>query len=193
MLVTFFLQIIKKRVTITCQGKHGEKQIYYKGVFALFTLHDIWTFFLAFFLTLPLVTIVHEAGHVLVARIFGAKIKFAIGTGKTLFNIGPLEVNRMYFMEGWCQYTELKYNTVWSHVLIYLSGSLFNLIVILLMNFLIYQGVFPVHIFFYQFVYFSVYFIFFSLFPYRNGEGKPSDGQAIYDVIKYGKAEDPID
>ncbi|CAN7415616.1 site-2 protease family protein [Rossellomorea sp. LjRoot5] len=159
----------------------------------MFTLADIWTFFLAFFLTLPLVTILHELGHILIARIFGAKIKFAIGTGKHLINIGPLEVKRMYFMEGWCQYRELKYNKVWVHVLIYLSGSLFNLVAILFINFLIYEGVIPVHIFFYQFVYFSVYFIFFSLFPYRNGDGKPSDGQAILDVIRFGKAEDPID
>lgn len=57
----------------------------------LFTLHDIWTFFLASFLTLPLVTMVHEAGgHVLVASIFGVKIKFAIGTVKPLIKIGPL-------------------------------------------------------------------------------------------------------
>lgn len=159
----------------------------------MFSINDIWTFFLAFFLTLPIVTIVHEAGHVLIARMFGAKIKFAIGTGKKLFNIGPLEINRMYFMEGWCQYTELKYNKSWVHILIYMAGSIFNLIMILLINFLIYGGVIPPHIFFYQYVYFSVYFIFFSLFPFRNGDGKPSDGQAILDVIRYGKSEDPID
>ena len=29
--------------------------------------------------------------------------------------------------------------------------------------------------------------------PYRNDAGKPSDGMAIIDVIRYGKAQDPID
>ncbi|WP_433742446.1 site-2 protease family protein [Falsibacillus pallidus] len=159
----------------------------------MFTLDDMWMFFLAFFLTLPIVTIVHELGHVLAARLFGAKIKFTLGTGKTLFKIGAIEVKRLYFMEGWCQYEELTFNTKWTHAIIYLAGSLFNLAAILIVNSLIYAGIFHVHIFFYQFVYFSVYFIFFSLFPFRTGDGRPSDGQAIYDVFKYGTSKDLLD
>ncbi|MFC7321247.1 site-2 protease family protein [Halobacillus campisalis] len=159
----------------------------------MFTLSDIPMFFVNFFFILPMVTLVHEAGHVLVARLFGGKIKFCIGTGNTLFHLGPLEVKKMYFMEGWCQYEKLSYNKTWAHVAIYLAGSIFNLIVILAMNYLIYAGVIPADLFFYQYAYFSVYFIFFSLFPFRNEEGKPSDGMAIYDVIRYGKANDPID
>jgi hypothetical protein len=158
----------------------------------MFTLNDMWIFFLAFFLTLPLVTLVHEAGHVLAARVFGARINFAIGAGKTLLKLGPLEVKRLYFMDGWCQYEDLKYDKKWVHIMIYLSGSISNLLVILLINYLIYQGVLPAHIFFYQFVYFSVYFIFFSLFPFKTGEGNPSDGLAIYEVLKFGKKAGPI-
>jgi Zn-dependent protease len=159
----------------------------------LFTLNDMWIFFLAFFLTLPLVTLIHEAGHVLTARMFGAKINFTLGTGKTLFKIGPMEVKRLYFMEGWCQYGKLKYDRKWAHIVIYLSGSLSNFAVILLVNYLIYQGTLPAHIFFYQFVYFSVYFIFFSLFPFKTGNGQPSDGMAVYEVIKNGKKADPLE
>ncbi|WP_421384955.1 site-2 protease family protein [Bacillus salacetis] len=159
----------------------------------MFTLNDMWIFFLAFFLTLPLVTLIHEAGHVAAARIFGAKTNFTLGTGKTLFTIGPMEVKRLYFMDGWCQYDKLKLDRKWVHILIYLSGSLSNLVVILLINYLIYQGVLQAHIFFYQFVYFSVYFIFFSLFPFKTGEGHPSDGLAVYEVLKYGKKADPLD
>ncbi|MCP3031932.1 M50 family metallopeptidase [Halobacillus sp. A1] len=159
----------------------------------MFTLSDIPMFFVNFFFILPMVTLVHEAGHVLVARLFGGKIKFCIGTGNTLFHLGPLEVKKMYFMEGWCQYEKLSYNKTWAHVAIYLAGSIFNLIVILAMNYMIYADIIPADLFFYQYAYFSVYFIFFSLFPFRNEEGKPSDGMAIYDVIRYGKANDPID
>ncbi|RLQ95569.1 hypothetical protein D9X91_10570 [Falsibacillus albus] len=150
-------------------------------------------FFLAFFLTLPIVTFIHEAGHVLSARVFGAKIKFILGTGKTLLHVGPVEIRRLYFMEGWCQYQDLTYDKKWVHVLIYISGSMFNLTAILFVNSLIFSGVFQPSIFFYQFVYFSVYYIFFSLFPFRTGDGKPSDGQAIFDVIKYGTSKDPLD
>lgn len=159
----------------------------------MFTLNDIPMFIINFFLILPLVTLIHEAGHVLVARVFGGKIHFCIGTGRLLFTIGPLQIRRRYFMEGWCQYEKLSYNKTWAHVSIYLAGSLFNLLVILTLNMLITNEVLPAHLFFYQFSYFSVYFIFFSLFPYRNEDDKPSDGMAIYDVIRYGKAKDPID
>ncbi|MGV2621910.1 UNVERIFIED_CONTAM: hypothetical protein N8J90_12005 [Halobacillus marinus] len=159
----------------------------------MFTWNDVPMFIINFFLILPLVTLIHQAGHVLVARLFGGKISFCIGTGKKWFCLGPLEVRRMYFMEGWCQYEKLRYNKKWAHVAIYLAGSSFNLIIILILNACITSGVLPVDLFFYQFTYFSVYFIFFSLFPYRTGDGKPSDGMAIYDVIRYGKAADPID
>ncbi len=159
----------------------------------MFMLSDLPMFFVNFFFILPMVTLVHEAGHVLIARIFGGRIKFCIGTGKTLFHIGSLEVKKKYFMEGWCQYETLSYNKTWAHVSIYLGGSLFNLLVILMMNYLIFLDILPAALFFYQYAYFSVYFIFFSLMPYRNDSGKPSDGMAIYDVIRYGKAEDPID
>ncbi|WP_456271274.1 hypothetical protein [Bacillus sp. AK031] len=126
------------------------------------------------------------------ARLFGARINFAIGAAKTLMTLGPLEVKRLYFMDGWCQYENLKHDKKWVHIVIYLSGSVSKLVVILLINHLIYQGVLPVHIFFYQFVYFSVYFIFFSLFPFKTGEGNPSDGLSIYEVLKYGKTAGPI-
>ncbi|MFQ3542863.1 hypothetical protein Q7A53_02175 [Halobacillus rhizosphaerae] len=159
----------------------------------MFTLSDIPMFFINFFIILPIVTLVHEAGHVCVARLFGGKVKFCIGTGETLFHIGPLEIKRKYFMEGWCQYEALTYNKTWAHVAIYLAGSGFNLLVILILNSLMSANILPVTLFFYQYAYFSIYFIFFSLFPYRNGEGKPSDGMAVFDVIRYGKAVDPID
>ncbi len=159
----------------------------------MFTLSDIPMFLINFFLILPIVTLVHEAGHVLTARLFGGKIKFCIGTGETLFHLGALEVKKKYFMEGWCQYEKLTYNKTWAHVAIYAAGSLFNLGVILILNLLMNLDVLPVTLFFYQYSYFSVYFIFFSLMPYRNDAGKPSDGLAIFDVIRYGKAEDPID
>ncbi|TLS38152.1 hypothetical protein [Pseudalkalibacillus caeni] len=159
----------------------------------MFNFSDIWIFILALLLTLPLVTAIHQAGHVFFARIFGGKIKFAIGAGKTIIRIGPLEIKRIYFMDGWCQYSDISVNKKWAHLLIYFGGSLFNIASILIVNSLIHMGVLPVHLFFYQFVYFSIYLVFFSLFPLQYRDGHPSDGKAIYDLVKYGKREDPVD
>jgi hypothetical protein len=53
----------------------------------------------------------------------------------------------------------------------------------LIVNMLIYMEVFKAGIFTYQFVYFSFYFVFFSLIPIEHN-GYPTDGKAAWDVIK---------
>lgn len=67
----------------------------------MFGLNDIPKFFLAFFLVLPIISLIHEAGHVFFAWLMGGKnIKVTIGSGKVLFQIGMLEVRKYYFWYG---------------------------------------------------------------------------------------------
>lgn len=159
----------------------------------MFTLSDIPIFLMSLFIILPLITIIHQAGHVFFVWLFGGKLRFSIGAGKRLFGIGPFEIRRIYFWHSFFQYEELKTDTTFSHIIIFLGGSLFNIISIFIINGLISTGVLPTHIFFYNFVYFSIYFIFFALFPARYSEDHPSDTMAIYDLLKYGKKVDPLD
>ncbi|UCZ54036.1 M50 family metallopeptidase [Bacillus shivajii] len=159
----------------------------------MFTLSDIPTFIWAFAIILPLVMLIHESGHYVMARFFGGKMKFTLGRGKVIFKLGDFEIRRVYFLDSWCQIDELEVSNRWSHALVYLGGSIFNLITIFILNALITYGVLEPHIFFYQFVYFSLYFIFFALLPVEYGEGHPSDGKAVYDVIRHGTKRDPLD
>jgi hypothetical protein len=63
----------------------------------MFGFNDLWKFFLSFFLILPLVTILHQLGHMFFARLFGGKVNMHIGSGKLLTKIGPLHYNAFIF------------------------------------------------------------------------------------------------
>lgn len=159
----------------------------------MFGLNDMGTFVWAFFVTLPLTLLIHTAGHAFFARLFGSKTSLIIGRGSKLFQVKSLEIRKLYFIDSVCQYNELRRERRWKHALIYAGGPIFNLLSILLINGLIHEGILPPHHFFYQFVYFSVYLLFFSVLPVDYGEEKPSDGKAIYDVLKFGKVYKEFD
>ncbi|RBW69839.1 hypothetical protein [Bacillus taeanensis] len=159
----------------------------------MFGWHDMWTFFWSLFIVLPLVSFLHQAGHVFFAKLFGAEIKFALGRGKVLFKFGAFEIRRIYFLDSTCHYEGVRVNSCWAHILIYAGGTLFNALSVLIVNSLIVYEILPSHLFFYQFAYFSIYFTFFALLPVQYGENHPSDAKAIYDVIRYNKPCDPID
>ncbi|RNA67041.1 site-2 protease family protein [Alteribacter keqinensis] len=158
----------------------------------MFGWSDVPTAIWAFFVILPLVSLIHELGHYLFTRLFGGKIKFCLGRGKILFKLGGIEVRRVYFLDSWCQIDKLSVSNKWSHTIVYLGGPLFNIATVIVINSSIHMGLLEPHILFYQFVYFSLYFTFFSLLPVDYGDGNPSDGKAIYDVIKHGTARDPL-
>lgn len=150
----------------------------------MFGFNDIWKFFFSFFLVMPLVTIIHQMGHMLFAKIFGGQVNMHIGSGKVLAKMGPLHIRRLYFYDGWCEYITLaEKDKRWQLILVYLGGSIFNLASILILNGLILMNELEPGIFLYQFVYFSFYFLFFSLFPIWHGEN-PSDGMAVWNLIR---------
>ena len=123
-------------------------------------------------------------GHMFFARLFGGKVNMHIGTGKILTKIGPLHIRRLYFIDGWCEYVSLaKRGNSLKLILVYLGGSIFNIVSIIILNGLILMNELEPGIFLYQFVYFSFYFTFFSLFPIWHGEN-PSDGMAVLNIIR---------
>ena len=155
-----------------------------KVVFTLFGINDLWKFFFSFFLVLPMVTIIHELGHYFFAKLFGGKVIVHIGTGNVLFNFGSFRIRKLYFYDGWCEYISLCKNaTKLEKILVYLGGAFFNILSIVILNTLLLNGIFQPNIFFYQFTYFSFYFLFFSLFPINHLNGCPSDGMAAFNIL----------
>lgn len=159
----------------------------------MFTLKDIPTFFWSFFLVLPLVSIIHQLGHTFFVVIFGGKGSFDLGRGRILFRIGFFKFRKLYFLDSFCDYRDLKIDNKLTHALVYLGGTFFNLLTVIITNTLIAQEILPPTLFFYQFAYFSVYFVFFALLPVHYGKGHPSDGMALIELIKYGTKNDLID
>lgn len=151
----------------------------------MFGISDLPKFFLAFFLVMPLISILHEGGHVFFAWLMGGKnIKVSVGTGKPIFHSGMVEVRKYYFWYGLCTFENLRLNRRWSNILIFFGGSLFNILGVLAVIILVEQQLIETNMFTYQFTYFSLYYIFFALFPMPYPDGNYSDGKIILDLLR---------
>ncbi|ALI99941.1 site-2 protease family protein [Rufibacter tibetensis] len=151
----------------------------------MFGLQDIPKFVLAFFLVLPIISFIHEAGHVFFAWLMGGKnIRITVGTGKVLFRLGMLEVRKYYFWYGLCSFDNLKRSHRFANILIFSGGVLFNAITTILVMYLVEAGTVVAGMLTYQFTYFSMYYIFFALLPMPYPDGTYSDGKVILDLIR---------
>ena len=151
----------------------------------MFGINDIPKFFLAFFLVLPVISFLHEAGHVFFAWLMGGKnIKVTIGSGAKLFRVGMLEVRKYYFWYGLCSFDNLKYQQRFANILIFLGGVLFNAVAALAVIYLVENGTIEAGMLTYQFTYFSMYYIFFALLPMQYPDGSYSDGKVILDFLR---------
>jgi hypothetical protein len=151
----------------------------------MFGFADIIKFLISFFVILPIVTLIHLSGHVFLVTLFrGSEKKIIIGCGPMVYSFWNIEVRKYYFWNGACEFKSLRHDNRVTNTLIYLGGSLFNLISIFLVHALISQGILDTSIFWSQFTYFSFYILFFSLFPMYFSDGSPSDGKAAVLALK---------
>ncbi|MBG9472262.1 site-2 protease family protein [Priestia megaterium] len=153
----------------------------------MFGWSDMPKLLFSFLIVIPLVSVIHQLGHSLMAIILGGRVDFTIGQGKTIFKWKKIKIKSIYFLHSFCIYEKLKYDNRFTHACVYAGGTIANLASILLVYGLIMLGVLPKNLFSYQFVYFSVYYIVFSLLPFEYSEMSLSDGRAIYDALRYGK------
>ncbi|MBC6613005.1 hypothetical protein H8B15_18935 [Hymenobacter sp. BT507] len=151
----------------------------------MFGVSDIPKFFLAFFLVLPVISFLHEAGHVFFAWLMGGKnIKVTVGSGDVVFRWGMLEVRQYYFWYGQCTFDNLRRNHRLANVLIFIGGSLFNAVAAVAVVYLIETNVLEPGMLTYQFTYFSLYYIFFALLPTPYPDGSSSDGKVILELLR---------
>lgn len=155
----------------------------------MFGLSDIPKFLLAFFLVLPVISILHEAGHVFFAWLMGAKrIRITVGSGKPVFHRGILEIRQFYFWYGFCTFENIKPKEKFANILIFSGGALFNLLSTIAVILLVENEVLESGMLTYQFTYFSMYYIFFALIPMLYPGGNYSDGKIILGLLR-GKEE----
>ncbi|AFZ92476.1 hypothetical protein B938_17370 [Bacillus velezensis AS43.3] len=135
----------------------------------MFGFNDMIKFFVSFLIILPMVSVIHVAGHSFMAMLFGGKASLDIGMGKRLLKVGPIRVRRIYFIDSFCKFGELRIDNRLTSALVYSGGCLFNLASIFLINLLIIKDVLEPNLFFYQFVYFSTYYVFFAFCRCNTG------------------------
>ncbi|WP_324718982.1 site-2 protease family protein [Salinimicrobium sp. HB62] len=151
----------------------------------MFGISDIPKFLLAFFLVLPLISIIHELGHVFFARLMGAKnIRIIVGSGKPVYNRGIVEIRQYYFWYGFCTFENIERKEKVANILIFSGGALFNLLSIIAVILLVENKVLEEGMLTYQFTYFSMYYVFFALLPMLYPGGNFSDGKMILELIK---------
>ncbi|WP_409290156.1 hypothetical protein [Peribacillus sp. SCS-37] len=156
----------------------------------MFGPNDFWKFFSAFFLIFPMVTLIHLSGHIFFVALFGGKDKkIVVGCGKVLFSFWKLEFRTFYFWSGGCEFTSLRWNNQITNSLIFLGGALFNLLSIMVTNFLITSNYMEANVWTYQFQYFSFNTMFFALFPMDFPNGTPSDGRALWLLWKHHQSK----
>lgn len=151
----------------------------------MFGISDIPKFLLAFFLVLPLISILHEAGHVFFAWLMGAKnIRIVVGSGKPVFNHGILEIRQYYFWYGFCTFENIERKEKLANILIFSGGALFNLLSTIAVILLVENDILKAGMLTYQFTYFSMYYVFFALLPMLYPGGNFSDGKVILELLK---------
>jgi hypothetical protein len=151
----------------------------------MFGLEDIPKFILAFFVLLPVISTIHEAGHVFFAWLMGGRnIKIIIGTGKPAFHWRMVEVRQYYFWYGVCTFDNIKRQNKIAYFIIFSGGALFNLLGTLAVILLVKNGILEEGLVTYQFTYFSLYYVFFALIPIPYPDGNYSDGKIILDLIR---------
>ena len=155
----------------------------------MFQLKDLPKFFLAFFLVMPVISILHEMGHVFFAWLMGGKkIRVTVGTGKPILHLGIFDIRQYYFWYGVCTFENIERKQKYSNVLIFSGGALFNFIGTFVVMYLIEEKIIDPGMLTYQFTYFSLYYIFFALLPMPYPDGNYSDGKIILDLLR-GKEE----
>lgn len=141
----------------------------------------MWEIFLFFFIIVPLVHLIHELGHVLVAKLFKvSQLKIVIGKGPELFRFSfagiKLYAHYILFLGGYSTNEQEGNLSPAKIALIALGGPFFNIMsLILFFPFLPYA---PTTVF-YLFFFFSCWIGFINLIPFKIGDKKSDGWQAL--------------
>lgn len=154
----------------------------------MFGLLDILYLIMSIFVIFPIVSLIHEIGHLFFAYLFKAKNQtLDIGCGDTLFEIGRIRIRKYYFFYSWCQFERLENNSKLNYILVYAGPMIFNILAAVIVNAFIYYGYIESQKFWSLFVYYSFYFVMFDAIPMRYPDGQPSNGLVVLEMLKDGK------
>jgi len=140
----------------------------------------------------PLVTIIHELGHITAVKIFKHELsRVRIGSGKSIFSIGKVSVGMFFFHTGSFHYKRGRAHHPVQKIIIMLAGPLANLMTALIayaimINFE--MTTFIRNIVLNDFFILSIYMTVINLLPVSFGKTN-TDGKQILDLLRSGESK----
>lgn len=158
----------------------------------MFGLADLLSLIISAFIILPVVVFIREMGYLIVSGIFGVENpRLTIGTGPRIFKYGIFDVRKYYHLYSWFSYDSLKRKSNFAYVCIYAAPILTNLVVALVLNALLANGMLQEYATFWdRFIFYAFYYVLFDVVPMKTFNGMPNNGLIIYEMVRYGKRTD---
>ncbi|QDI90807.1 hypothetical protein EPH95_06130 [Salicibibacter halophilus] len=157
----------------------------------MFGFDDVPRLLMSAMLILPIVMFIRESGYYFVTTLLGAtEKKLTIGCGPVLFQTRTIEVRRYFFMYSWMDYEELRPDSKFWHALIYAAPILSMIVIAMVVNMLIGQGVLPANTFWDIFLFYLFFYVLFETVPVYLPDGQPTNGRALFDLFWHGESSD---
>ncbi|MBO0991815.1 hypothetical protein [Bacillus sp. SD088] len=158
----------------------------------MFGFKDLIGVVISAFIILPVVIFLREAGYLIVSVIFGVrKPRLTVGSGPRIFKVGIFDVRKYYHLYSWFSFDSVKKENKFVYVCIYAGPILMNLLIAMVINALLVNGILSSHQDFWQrFIFYAVYYILFDSVPMITINERPNNGMIIYEMIRYGKRID---
>lgn len=158
----------------------------------MFGLSDLVALVISAFIILPVVVFIRELGYLIVSFLLGAKNpRLTIGSGPRIFKVGMFDVRKYYHLYSWFAYDDLKRQSKFAYVLLYAGPILANVIVAVVVNAMLANGLLDDYRTFWdRFVFYGFYFVLFDAIPMKTANGMPNNGMIIYDMLRYGRRTD---
>ena len=158
----------------------------------MFGLADLISLIISAFIILPVVVFLRESGYLVMSLILGVKNpRMTIGSGPRIVKIGMFDIRRYYHLYSWFSYDSLKRQGKFAYVSLYAGPVLVNMIVALIINALLANGIIEEYATFWdRFVFYAFYYVVFDIVPMKTANGMPNNGLIIYEMFRYGRRTD---
>lgn len=158
----------------------------------MFGLADLVSLIISAFIILPVVIFLREMGYVVISFLLGVENpRLTVGSGPRIVKIWMFDIRKYYHLYSWFSYDSLKREGKFAYIMLYAGPILVNLVVALIINAMLANGIIEVYATFWdRFIFYAFYYVLFDIVPMKTANGKPNNGLIIYEMLRYGRRTD---